>query len=382
MVAQVALSLVLVMGAALFVRTLQRLWNVNVGFDRENVLMFSVDARLAGHPTDRISPLYRDILQRLRQIPDVKSASVSIVRPLDDSFYLVDSLDRVDGRELADKDRIRVAWNSMSPGYFATAGMPILLGRDFDLRDDEEAPKVVIINEALARRAFPGVSPIGHSLGAATVIGVVKDSNYNGLRDEPRPVLYHSLFQHGKEQEYRWGFVSFEMRYRTGAGLLEEARRQVASVDRNLTIFRAKTLSAQIQQSLLAERLLATISTFFGALALMLACLGLHGLMAYTVARKTPEIGIRVALGARPESIIWLVLRTTLGLTLAGVVVGLPLVFWAGRYAESLLFDVKPTDSLTIGMTVAAFFIVALVASYVPARRAVRVDPIVALRYE
>src|SRR5262249_49714067 len=152
------------------------------------------------------------------------------------------------------------------------------------------------------------------------------------------------LFQHGRAQEYRWGFVSFEMRYRAGSGLLEAARREVASVDRTLTIFRAKTLRTQVQQSLLPERLLATISTFFGVLALMLACLGLHGLMAYSVARRTPEIGIRLALGAGRQDIIWMVLRGTLTLTAAGILIGLPLVFWIGRYAESLLFGIKPTD--------------------------------------
>src|SRR5262249_42615047 len=178
----------------LFVQTLQKLWSVNVGFDRENVLMFSIDARLAGHPNDRFTPVYREILERLRRLPDVQAASVSIVRPMDDAFYLVDVIDRIDGRELANNDKIRIAWNSMSPGYFSMAGMPVLLGRDFNLRDDEAAPHVVIINESLARRAFGEESPIGHTLGNATVIGVVKDSNYNGVRDDPRPVLYRPPF--------------------------------------------------------------------------------------------------------------------------------------------------------------------------------------------
>jgi predicted permease len=313
---------------------------------------------------------------------DVQSASASIVRPVDDQFYLVNSVEELDGRKLPEREAIRVAWNSLSPGYFATVGTPILLGRDFDLRDNETAPKVVIVNESLAGRAFPGQNPIGHRLGPATIIGVVKDSRYNGARDQPRPVMYHPLFQHGAEQEYRWGFVSFELRYRTGSGLLDEVRREVASVDRNLPIFRARTLRAQAEQSLLKERLLAMLSSFFGALAVLLVCLGLYGLMAYAIARRTSEIGIRLALGARRSNILWLVLRETLCLTLAGIALGVPLALAAAQYAKSLLFGIDTSDPLTIAVSIAVMIGVAALAGYLPARRALRVDPMVALRYE
>jgi ABC-type antimicrobial peptide transport system permease subunit len=213
-------------------------------------------------------------------------------------------------------------------------------------------------------------------------VGVVKDSLYSGARDQPRPVLYYPLFQHGRDQEYRWGFVSFELRYGSGSNLLDEVRREVASVDRNLPVFRAKTLLAQTEQSMLKERLLATLSTFFGALALLLACVGLYGLMAYAVARRTPEIGIRLALGAQRDSIMWLVLRETSSLTLAGVAIGVPVALWAARYAKSMLFGISPSDPLTIAVTVATFAGIAALAGYIPARRAVSVDPMVALRYE
>jgi len=379
---QVASSVVLITGAGLFVRTLQNLWSVNMGYERDNVLMFSVDAKLAGYSPDRAAAVYCEILERLQALPGVQSASASIVRPIDDQFYLIDQINEVDGRGLPDRDVINVAWNAMSPGYFSTVATPILLGRDFNPRDKENAPPVVIVNETLARRAFPSQNPIGHHLGDATIVGVVKDSLYGGAREQPRPVLYYPLFQHGRDQEYRWGFVSFELRYRLAANLLDHARREMAAVDRNLPLFRAKTLRQQSSESLLRERLLATVSSFFGALALLLACLGLYGLMAYAVARRANEIGIRMALGARRDHILWLVLRETLWLTMTGIATGLSLALCAARYAQSLLFGIGSADPLTIGATTSLFVGVAALAGYIPARRALRVDPMAALRCE
>src|SRR5215831_3660433 len=374
---QVALSVVLITGAGLFVRTLGNLWSVNLGHERENVLMFSLDARLAGYSRAQAGAVYRDVLQRLQALPDVRSASVSYVRPVDDRLYLVNAVEEIDGRKLPERDRIRIAWNSLSPGYFNTVGTPILLGRDFDLRDNETAPKVVIVNESLARRAFADQNPVGHRLGAATIVGVVKDTHYNGVLDKPRPVLYNALFQSQPTFD-----VSFEMRYRSGAALLEQARREVAAVDRNLPVYRARTLRAQTEQSLLRERLLAWLSSFFGGLALLIACLGLYGLMAYAVSRRTGEIGIRIALGARRGHVMWLVLRETLWLAMGGIAVGIPLALWAARYAKSLLFGVEAADPLAIAITVGVLIAIAAIAGYVPGRRAVRVDPMVALRYE
>ena len=381
-IAQVAFSVVLVTGAGLFVHTLHDLRSVNVGYDRENVLMFSVDSKLAGYKSDRAGAVYGGILERLQALPNVRSASASIVRPVDDQFYLVDVIQEIDGRVLAERDRIRIAWNALSPGYFATVGTPMVAGRDFNLRDNETGPPVAIVNESLARRAFPGGNPIGHRIGAETIVGVVKDSLYNGARDEARPVLYHPLFQHGKDQEYRWGFVSFEIRYRGGGNLLAEARREVEAVDRNIPIFRATTLRAQTEQSLLRERLLAMLSSFFGGLALLIACLGLYGLMSYAVERRTGEIGIRMALGARRDHVVWLVVREMIGLVLAGIAAGVPLSLWAARYAKSLLFGIGSADPVAMAATVAALSAVAALAAYFPARRALRVDPMVALRYE
>jgi predicted permease len=326
--------------------------------------------------------LYREILQKLQALPEVQSASVSVVRPVDDHFYLIDRVNEIDGRNLPDSETIRVAWNAISPGYFSTVSTPLLSGRDFQLADNENAPKVVIVNESLANRVFPDQNPIGHRLGLSTIVGVVKDSRYNGARDQPRPVLYHPLFQYGKEQAFRWGFVSYELRSRAGANLLDRIRREVAAVDRGLPIFRAKTLKVQMAESLMKERLLAMLSSFFGILALLLACIGLYGLMAYNVARRTAEIGIRAALGAPRGRLIWLIQREALFLTLAGIAVGIPMALGGARYAKSLLFEINTADPLTIVATVASLLSVATFAGYFPIRRALRIDPASALRYE
>jgi predicted permease len=383
---QVTLSLVLIAGAGMFTRTLENLRRVDVGYERENILMFSADAKLAGYSKGQAGALYRAILEKTAALPGIQSASVSIVRPVDDQYYLVDRIRELDGRKLPDDEAIDVAWNAMSPGYFKTIGTSLLMGRDFDLRDSGAAPTVVIVNESLARRALPGQNPIGHRIADAEIIGVVKDSLYGGAREQARAVLYRPLFQsQGGYDPGQWvgaGSVSFELCYRSGTGLVDEVRRAVASVDRNVPIFRIKTLRAQTEDSFLRERLLATISSFFGGLALLLACLGLYGLMAYAVACRTAEIGIRMALGARRQEIIWLILRDTLWLVLAGIAAGVPLALALSRYTKSLLFGVTPADPAILAGSITAMIAIAALAGFLPARRASAIDPMAALRCE
>jgi predicted permease len=372
-VVQVTLSVVLVTGAALFVRSLQQLWRVDVGYDRNNVLLFSIDTKLAGYPAARSLDVYQRVLERVRTVPGVRSAAASMVRPVDDYFSFTDRLSWIDGREL--REPIRVGWNSVTPGYFSTLATTLLAGRDFDARDVEAAPNVAIVNQLLAARAFPGQDPIGHKIGPWTVVGVVKDGRYAGPRDEARPVLYYPLAQNNPA----FAFASFELR---GTPAVEDVRRAVASVDGNLPMFRVRTLRAQSEDALEQERLLAGVSSFFGVLALILACVGLYGLMAYAVTRRTAEIGIRMALGARRGHVAGMVLRETLVLAGAGIAIGIPLAWWSARYAGSLLYGVGPADPVAIGVTVAALLAVALLAAFVPARRATRVDPMTALRSE
>jgi predicted permease len=308
------------------------------------------------------------------------------VRPVDDQYYLVDRIGQIDDRKLPDGETIKVAWNAMSPGYFATVGTPILMGRDFDERDSDSALRVVIVNESLARRAFPGQNPIGHRIDDAEIIGVIKDSMYGNSREQLRSVLYRPLFQsQGGTDPGRWvgvGFVSFELHYRSDANLVDEVRQAIGSVDRNLPIFAIKTLRAQTEDSFLRERLLAAISSFFGGLALLLAGLGLYGLMAYAVARRTAEIGVRMALGAHQGGIIWLIARETVWLVSAGAGAGIPLAVWLARYAKTLLFGMAGPDPEILAYSVAVLIGVAMLAGFLPARRATKVDPMVALRYE
>ena len=384
-VVQVALSLVLITGAGLFARTLHNLRAVDVGYDRENILLFSVDSRLAGYAPEKAGSLYRAILEKAASVPGVQSASLSLVRPVDDQIYLVNSISDIDGKKLPDGERIRVAWNAMGPGYFSTIGTAILVGRDFSFQDGSDGARVVIVNESLARRALPGLNPIGHRLNGSEIIGVVKDSRYGGAREQPRPVLYRALFRQDGTLDpaaSAGNGVSFELRYRSRAIPADDVRRAVASVDRGVSIFRVKTLRAQTEESLVRERLLATVAGFFGGLALLLAAVGLYGLLAYSTAQRTAEIGIRVALGAGRAQIVWMTLRETLWLVAAGVACGVPLALWLSGFAEALLFGIAATDPPTIAISIAVLAAIGALAAYVPARRASGIEPTAALRYE
>src|SRR5439155_21507547 len=263
---------------------------------------FSVDARLAGYKeSGKLASLYRQALDDLRPLPGVRSASLSLVRPVDDEAYWVNGVESIDGRRLPEDQGIRVAVNRLGPGYFATLGTSMLLGREFGPEDNEKAPKVAVISEILARQCFGNENPIGrriadHDDGEVQIVGVVRDSRYGGVRDMPRSVLYMPFFQANLAEAFF--STTFELRYSGSVStVLDKIRRQVRAVDANLPLFRVKTLEVQTQDSFVKERLIATLSTFFGLLAVLLACIGLYGTVAYGVARRTGENGARMALG-------------------------------------------------------------------------------------
>jgi predicted permease len=376
---QVALSLVLLVAAGLFLRTLTSIWALDTGYDRHNVLMFSVDARLAGLRRPDVLSTYRQLLEELRNVPGAQSVTASAVRPVDDSIYLVGSVSQVGDKLLPDDQRIRIALNNVAPAYFSTVGIPLTAGRDFDERDSLTAPKVVIISERMARH-FNG-NPLGQRIVSgpvtAEVVGIVKDIRYANVKDAPREVLYFSMFQAPVPAP------AFEIRY-TGLAseIAQSSRVAVSRVDPRLTMFRVTTLEAQTRDSLSRERLMAMLSTYIGGFAVLLACIGLYGLLSYGVTRRTAEIGLRMAIGAQPSTVRWLLLRDAAATVLAGAAAGLVGSFLAVRLVETQLFGVRPHDPTTFVGGTLLLLTVAFAAAYLPAQRASRIDPVTALRHE
>jgi predicted permease len=380
---QTAVSLVLLVFAALFVRSLQNVWARDPGYTRTNVAMFSTDAVLAGKKGEEARAVYRTILDRVRALPGVTHASVSTVAPVSTSYYFVGSVGRV-GEQVLDGDRrIRVATNYLSPGYFATLGIPLVAGRDFDARDDASAPKVVIISERLASK-FTG-NAVGQTLGgpnadASEVVGIARDSRYANVKDAPRDVVYMPMFQHPGSAGYG---PTYEIRYEGGtAAAMQAIRGVVADVDPALTIFNLNTLETYTKQSLSQDRLLAMSSTYVGGFALLLAAIGLYGLIAYAVGQRTPELGLRMALGSRPAAVRRLVLRDSAMTVIAGVVPGLGCAAWLVRYVRGQLVDLEPLDPAAFAAATLILAAVAFAAAWLPAWRASRIDPLVALRHE
>jgi predicted permease len=380
--AQVALSLVLLVAAGLFARTLSNLWEQDPGYTRDNVLMFSVDARLAGRTGPAVAATYRAVLDALQPVPGVDAATVSVVRPVSDNRYYVSGVAEIGDKVLAPEQRVRFAFNNVGPGYFATFGIGLIAGRDFDARDQPDSPKVAIISRRMARH-FDG-SPIGQRFGrgpgAREVIGVVSDVRYANVRDLPREVVYFPLFQQqGKDMD----IPTFEMRFGGPiADVIARTREAVARVDPALTLFRIRTLERQTEDSFARERLLALLASYFGGFAVLLACVGLYGLMSYAVTQRTPEIGLRMALGASPRAVSWLAVRESVWTVVLGVLAGTASAYGIVRIVESQLFGIRPHDPLVFAAAVALMLAMAVAAAFFPARRASRIDPLVALRHE
>ena len=382
-VVQVAVSLVLVVGAGLFVRTLRNLENVDVGFNRENLLLFSIDPGLSGYDNTQIAQLYRRITERLEAVPGVRSATMSMV-PLLSGMARTSGVS-VEGHTSQDGESGDAKVNNVGTSFFETMEIPILLGRGLSQRDDELAPKIAVVNQMMARKYFGDDNPIGGrfgfggppTAGQIEIIGVARDASYTGLRDQTEPTVYLPYLQ----SPPRW--ATFVVRTSGNiASMSSSIRDAVREVDSNLPLFAMKTQSQQIDESLVQERLFASLSSFFGALALALACIGLYGVMSYGVARRTNEIGVRMALGATGSRVTRMVMRETMLVVLIGVVIGFGTAMATTRLVASMLFGIEPTDLGTILFAVLLMIAVAALAGYIPARRASKVDPIIALRYE
>jgi predicted permease len=382
-IAQVALSLLLLIGAGLFVRSLQNLRGLNPGFRTGGLVTFSLDPTLNGYKEERSRLVYSQIAERLNTLPGVAGAALVVMPILANTEW--DSSVTVEG--YSGKDGADPHMQFASPGYFETLGIPFLAGRDFTLRDDRSSPKIGIVNEKFAKRFFGGTNPVGRHVGMGgdpgtktdiEIIGVVRDTKYEDMRTDVPVQLYLPYLQ----VNFTTGMTAY-VRARGDAESLFPALRQVVrEADPNVPVYGMRTVDEQVDRSLVTERMLATLSTSFGLLATLLAAVGLYGVMAYMVARRTREIGIRMALGAAQGSVVWLVMREVLVLAAAGVAIGAPGAWLLSRLVERQLFGIKPADPATLALSTAGIVAVALLSGYLPARRAVSIDPMRALRWE
>ncbi|PYU46888.1 MAG: permease [Acidobacteria bacterium] len=384
-VGQVALSLVLLVGAGLFLRTLVNLTNVDMGFDKHNVLVFGIEPASVGYKEDsRLTRLYQEIERRVSAIPGVRAASFSFFT-FNQGAWSEDAWTPEESPEA--KGNREVVYNKVGRGFFSAMGLKLLSGRTFDQQDSENSPKVAVINETMARLFFPNESPLGRRFrmdgpdakpeNDRIVVGVARDAKYMALKERPWPAAY---LPYSQEPGYLW---NFEVRYSGDAGSTAPAVRQVIhDVDPRLPVTGAGTLAEQVDHSVVDQRLTAQLSSFFGLVAVFLACIGIYGLMSYAVVHRTNEIGIRVALGAQQGQVLRLIMRQGLVLAASGVAVGIALALIFTRLLRSLLFGVQPFDPVTFIGVAFLLTLIALAACYLPARRAMRVDPVVALRYE
>jgi macrolide transport system ATP-binding/permease protein len=377
---QVALSLLLLTGASLLVTSLRNLHAFDAGFDRDHVLLMGLNPGKGGYTGPRRLEYYRQVLERARHTPGVRAAGLSLITPI--SGGGVDMSFGVEGRPREPGAIVYV--NDVSDGYFAAMGTTLLLGRDLAPEDGPNSTVVAVINEALSRRYFKTESPIGRRVtvgnrGEVEIVGVVANAKYLSLREEDQPTVYvHAL----QKREDAWGLTLAVRTSGDPALMAPTIRREAHAVARTVPIAQASTFSDQIDRSLVKERLMTRILGAFAVLALLLASVGLYGVLGYAVTRRTNEIGIRLALGATRATVLWSVLRESWALVAIGVAIGVPAALALTRLLSSLLYGVTPTDPWVLSGAIACLFVVALVAASQPAWRAVRVDPLVALRYE
>jgi predicted permease len=381
--AQVALSFLLLFGAGLFVRSLQNLKAVDTGFrDLDNLVTFQLSPALNGYDEARTTHFYDQLLENIRATAGMKSAALASVPLLSGDEW--DSTTSVEGHPGKDGEDMQAFMNAVSPGYFATMGIAIKEGRDFDRRDIKENSKVAIVNEQFARHYFGDKTAVGRHLGRGggpgtkletEIVGVSANSLYEGPREGVRRQVF--IPNWGKQG------VAFYVRAGIGSASAYGAlRNEVKKLDPAMPVYGLKTLGGQLDETLLTERLIALLSAGFGLLATLLAAIGLYGVMSFMVARRTKELGVRMALGAQPASVIWLIMKEVLLLLGLGLAVGIPAAIGLGRFVATQLYGIKPADPWIAGASMLTLILVAIAAGLIPAQRASRIDPIVALRYE
>jgi predicted permease len=385
-VAQVAVSLVLLVGAGLFARSLIKLQQEDLGFNGENVLLASVDTRLGGYQPDELSGVYRQLYDRLSALPNVRSVTIATYSPMAGSSR--SSAVTVRGYTPGNRENMTVADMLVGPKFAETLGVPLLMGREIGLQDTPASTRVAVINQSFAQAFYRDQNPIGRRMtfdgdsdkDDFEIVGVIGDAKYDSPREQPERTVYRPILQ---VQDSGAFSNVFELRtVGDPLSLSGEVRAAILQFNPKLPVLNFTTLRTQTDEALRQERLVAQMVSFFGLLGLLLSCVGLYGIMAHAVVRRTNEIGIRMALGAERRDIIWMVLKESLMLVAVGLAVGLPASWAAGQLVSSQLFGLNSTDPLTMLTAVALLSLVGALSGYLPARKAARVDPLISLRYE
>jgi predicted permease len=385
-VGQVMLSLVLLAVAGLFVRTLHNLRNQDLGFNRTNLLLVNTNPKFAGYKPEQLNALYQRILTRMQQLPGVRSAALSGWLPIARGNW--GSPITIIGRPITPNEELDTYLQRVTAGYFETLGIPLLRGRTIDASDTATSLKAVVVNETLANLYFPHGDAIGHSFtvadpgvkGTWQIVGIVRDAKFKASQNKPEPMAYLAVTQLTEDDHYAYTLQVQSVG--DPANLIGEVRAAFAEIDGNLPILKVQTISEETEGLIDTQKLVSQLSGFFALLALALSCLGLYGVMMFSVVRRTNEIGVRIALGAPTLDVLWMVMRESLVLLGIGMAVGVPVMLAACQAVRAGLFGLGPWDATTLVGAMVIIAVVTMVAAYLPARRATKIDPLVALRYE
>jgi putative ABC transport system permease protein len=385
-VSELALAVVLLLAAGLLVRSFNKLVNVDLGFDRENVLTTRISLpRSVYAKPQQVQAFYDDLLQRVKSLPGVQSVGTINHTPFS-GFGLIANFGIEGHSQLDKKKEPATGVGSVSPEYFQTMKIPLLSGRYYDARDGADGQKVAIVNQAFAKHFFANSEPVGKRIGLAceksedlcrTIVGVVGNIRQESITDEVAPEIYLPFSQ------MRLNGMTIMVRTTSDPlALAKSVRSEVLAIDKNQPVYDVKTLAQRVNDAVAVSRSLMVLFAAFALLALVLGAVGIYGIISYSVTQRTREIGIRMALGARAANVLSLIMRNGLTLVLAGIVIGIGSAIGLTRFLATLLFGIEPTDRLTFVVVSAVFFVIAMIAALIPALRATRVDPVVALRSE
>jgi predicted permease len=383
-VVQVALSTVLVVAATLFAVTLSNLKTVPLGFVADGVLTLTVDADGTGVEGERLSEIHRQMLEKLRTLPGVQYASFATIPPLssnEDGKPI-----SIPGVAFSSPDDGVLQVNTVGPAFFDTFGVRLVKGRGIAAADRQSAPQVAVVSESMARYYFPGADPIGRRMdvgrgrtgGQIEIVGIAADVRYDDLRTPPPRMVYVSAFQREAEEEIVFGI-------RTGgdpAIAAQAAKRELQAIAPALLTTNVKTLVAQRDERLVNERLLAFLSGCFGVLAVFLAAIGVYGVVTYSITQRTAELGLRIALGARPAALLWFVARGTLTLVIVAGLLGVTVAFLSSSVLSGFLFGIEPAEPWIYSLTLGLLIGVGLISTFVPTLRAMRINPVETLRWQ